>query len=37
MRLSILVMEKKLNIWNGVVEKANADYEMKPIRSFVHL
>ena len=22
-----LVMEKKLNIWNGVVEKANADFE----------
>ena len=22
-----LVMEKKLNVWNGVVEKANADFE----------
>ena len=22
-----LVMEKKLYVWNGVVEKANADFE----------
>ena len=32
-----LVMEKKLNVWNGVVEKANADFEAnkKEFWSFV--
>ena len=32
-----LVMEKKLNVWNGVVEKANADFEAnkKEFLSFV--
>ena len=30
-----LVMEKKLNVWNGVVEKANADFEAR--RNFGHL
>ena len=32
-----LAMEKKLNIWNGVVEKANADFEAnkKELWSFV--
>ena len=32
-----LVMEKKLNVWNGVVEKANADFEgnKKEFWSFV--